>query len=146
MRRPGPAPLAGWLVGAPVMAYGAWGLLDAAADTHPADATRWIVGAALVHDLVWLPVVLAVAVALSRPLPRRARGPVSGAVAATAVLVAVAWPFARRYGADPANPSLLVRDAATGTAAYVAVVWAVAVAVVVRRRLRGRTGTGPEPE
>jgi hypothetical protein len=129
-------PVVGAAIGVPVMAFGAWGLVADGDRTHPAEAARWVVGAAVVHDALWLPALLVVGGLLSRAVPSPARGPVMAALGASAVVVAVAWPFAARYGADPTNPSLLVRDAAAGAAAYVAAVWVVALAVVARRLWR----------
>ena len=126
------APLVGAVIGVPLMAYGAWGAWhDPRAQAT--EAARWVVGVAVVHDAVWLPVSAVVAALVIARLPATARGPVAAAAALTAVLVAVAWPYASRYGANPTVPSLLVRDVATGTAAYVAAVWVVALAVVLRR-------------
>jgi hypothetical protein len=131
-RRGSRAPLVGAVLGVPVMAYGAWGAWqDPRAGA--AEAARWLVGVAVVHDALWLPVIAVVTTLATRRLPAVARGPVAAALAASAVVVAVAWPYAARYGANPTVPSLLVRDVATGTAAYVAAIWAVAVAVVARR-------------
>jgi hypothetical protein len=124
-------------IGVPVIAYGAWGAWhDQRAGA--AEAARWLVGAAVVHDAVWLPAVAAVTIVATRRLPPVARGPVAAALAVSALLVAVAWPYATRQGANPTVPSLLVRDVATGTAAYLAAVWAVALTVVGRRHWRSR--------
>lgn len=134
--------IAGLLLGVPLMAYAVRGALVDAGDTHPAELARWIVGLALAHDLVLAPVVLAVGVALRRRVPHPAWPPVRAALLASAVLVAVGWPFARGYGRSAGVPSLLPRDYATGLVLALVAVWLAAaawigVAVLLLRRRRG---------
>jgi hypothetical protein len=127
--------IVGLVLGTPGIAYGARGALVDAADTHPAELARWIVGAAVVNDLVLLPLAGAAAWALRRMIPAPAWPTVRAGALTIAVLTLVAWPFVRGYGRDPANPSLLPRDYATGLAVAVAVVAAVTAAVAARRVL-----------
>ena len=140
--RPWLPPLLGAAVGVPLMVAGARGLLVDSDLTHPPRAAAWLVGAAVAHDALWLPLVLLVAAGVARLLPTVARGPVAAALGLTAVLAVVAWPFAAGFGEDPHNPSVLVRNEAAGTAAYVAAVWAVAGVVVARRARAGRLPAG----
>jgi hypothetical protein len=110
----------GVAAGGPLLA---WGVIDALGDagrTKPAELVRWIVGAALVVDLIIVPVGLAAGRVIS------GRAPLRWALAATATLVVVGWPFARGYGSNPTNPSLLPRNYGAGITVAVAVVWAVA--------------------
>jgi hypothetical protein len=118
----------GLVVGLPVVAYGLRGMLVDADDTHPVDLARWIVGSALVTDLLVIPAVVAVGWLLRRLTPAGAWPAVRGALVTTGVLCLVAWPFLRRYGRDPTNPSLLPRDYGAGLARAVVVVWLVAAA------------------
>jgi peptide chain release factor 1 len=127
--------------GVPLIVAGVLGLLVDSDLTHPPRAAVWLVGAAVAHDAVWLPLVLLVAAGAARLLPTVARGPVVAALGLTAVLVVVAWPFAAGLGEDPHDPSVLVRDEATGTAAYVAAVWVVA-GLEVGRRARAKRRPG----
>jgi hypothetical protein len=120
--------LLGVLLGAPLIGLA---LLDGrtdAADTHPAELTRWIVGGVLVVDLVVIPGALLVARATRRW--RWLRWP----LAATGTILLVAWPFVRGYGRSASNGSLLPRDYAVGTLVAVAVVWATAALVTLARR------------
>ena len=69
----------------------------------------------------------------------------------SAVLVAIAWPFVRGYGRRSGNPSLLPRNYAVGLAAYLAVIWIVALAIVaaglMRRSVRrSRSNATPTSE
>lgn len=130
--------LAGAVVGVPVMAYGVWGLLEDSQRTRPSDAVRWIVGAAVVHDLIALPLLLGITLALVRPLPSWMRAPVRTGLAASAVLGVVAWPEIAGYGENPTIPSLLPRDELAGLLAYLAVTWTAVGLVLVQGAVRRR--------
>jgi F0F1-type ATP synthase membrane subunit c/vacuolar-type H+-ATPase subunit K len=110
-------------------------------DAQPQELGRWVVGAALVHDLLWLPLVALAGVALSRVARGRLPRAIAWAIATSAVLVVVAWPFIRGYGRQRGNPSLLPRNYAAGVAAYLVAIWIVALAIVgfgaLRRTIRG---------
>jgi hypothetical protein len=121
-----------------VMAYAVRGTFVDERLTHPFELARWIVGLAVLHDLVLVPVVLAVGAGLRRVVPARAWAPVRAALLATAVLSAVAWPFVRGYGRNGSVPSLLPRDYGAGLAAAVAVVWLVTALWIVLRAERRR--------
>jgi hypothetical protein len=126
------------------MAVGAWWALTERPDTHPFELARWVVASDLAHDLLVAPVVVAVGWLAGRLLPRPLRAPVRWAMATTAILCLVAWPYVRGYGRNPTVPSLLDRNYATGLAAYVGAVWAAAAAwaVVASLRARARHGAG----
>jgi hypothetical protein len=104
--------------------------------THPAELGRWLVGSAIVHDAVLLPVVLGIAVAARRVVSERAWPIVRWALSTTGVLLLVSWPFVRGYGQRASNPSLLPRDYATGVVVAIAAVWLVTGAVAWYRRRR----------
>jgi len=127
--------IAGLVLGVPVVAYALRGALVDAHLTHPAELARWIVGLAVLHDLVLVPVVLALGAALRCHVPALTWHPIRVALLTSAVLIAVGWPFVRGYGRDPNIPSLLPRDYRAGLLAAVALVWlAAAVWIVIRRR------------
>jgi hypothetical protein len=129
--------LVGLVLGLPVMAYAVRGTLVDAHLTHPAELARWIVGLAVLHDLVVVPTVLAIGLVLRRHIPMRAWGPVRAALLTTAVLALVGWPFVRGYGRNPGVPSLLPRDYTAGLLAALAVTWAIATAwIAIRHRRR----------
>lgn len=135
--------LIGLGLGLPVIGYGIRGALVDAADTHPPELARWVVGAALVHDLVVVPLAVAVALLVRRLTPPRAWPPVRAGLAATGVLALVGWPFVRGYGRDPTNPSLLPRNYGAGLAVAIGVVWLTVAAWVAWRAIRSRTGSKP---
>ena len=122
----------GLALGTPVMAWGVQGALGDAGDAHPGELARWILGSALVHDLLLLPAALVVGVAARRVLPEVAWPAVRWAMFTTAVLVMVSWPFVRGYGRLADNPSVLPRDYRAGLVLALLVVWGGAVVVAVR--------------
>lgn len=123
----------GVLVGAPLVVLGVLDALGDAGRTRPAELARWVVGTVVVVDLVVMPVALGIGRVL------RGRAPLQWALAASATVVVVGWPFLRGYGRNPNNPSLLPRDYGTGVAVAVVAVWLTAGAWTVaaaRRRRR----------
>lgn len=129
--------LIGLALGGPVIAYGVRGALVDAADTHPGELARWVVGLAVVNDLLVVPATLLVGLLARRWTPGWAWPAVRAGLLVSAVLAAVAWPLVRGYGADPANPSLFPRDYGAGLAAALGAVWAVVlVAALAARRHR----------
>lgn len=124
----GPGRWIGLALGVPFIAWGVRGIVLDSGETHPAELGRWIVGSAVVHDGVLLPVVSMVAVVARRLTPSRAWPAVRWALATTAVVALVAWPFVRGYGRRPDNPSLLPRSYGTGVVVALAAVWLVAAA------------------
>lgn len=115
--------LIGLILGLPLLAYGLRGVMIDAERTHPAELGRWIVGAAVVHDVLIVPVVLTVGVALRRWCPAGLWPSVRWALFTSAVLTALAWPFIRGYGRRSSIPSLLPRNYAAGLLAALAAVW-----------------------
>jgi hypothetical protein len=134
----------GLALGLPVMAFGLGGALVDAERTHPFELARWVIGLALVHDLVVVPVTLALGSALRR-VTGWAWPAVGWALAASAVLTAFALPFIRGYGRDPTIPSLLDRDYALGLAVFVAAVWGIAAVVIAATCWARRSGGRVRP-
>lgn len=144
--RPGrlfwPAVAAGWVV----MGVGAWGLVSEAEKTRPTESIRFVVGAAVLHDLVLAPVVVLAGWALARAVPARARGPVQVALMVSAVVALFSIPFVRGYGKVAPNPSILPRNYGAGLAVILSVIWAVTAAVGAGRwwtARRAPPATGP---
>jgi len=117
----------GAVIGLPMLAYGVWGAIDERSRTKPWELARWVIGADIVHDAIWAPVIVAASWLIGRLIPRIAQTPVRWASATTAVLALIAWPFLRGYGRDASIPSLLDRNYATGLLTYIAVVWVIAL-------------------
>lgn len=129
--------LVGLALGLPLLAYGVRGVLVDARRTHPGELARWLVGSAILHDVVLVPVVLLASVLVVRLAPAWARVPALWALATSAMLALYAWPFLRGYGRNPSVPSLLARDYVAGLAAYVAAVVVIALAWALLRRRTG---------
>jgi hypothetical protein len=130
----------GWLV----IAWAVRGLWRQRGGTVPRGFARWFLGAGLVHDLVWLPIVVVAGVA-TRRLPAGTRWPVQAGLATTAVLTVFSWPLLRGYSRRSSNPTVLPLQYGTAFATVLAVVWcavALAIAVPVVRRRR-RPGVEP---
>lgn len=126
--------VAGVLIGSIFGVIGTRSLLGAARDTHPLDAARWIVGLALVHDLVLAPFVLVIGVAVRRLVPAAWRSLVGSGLLVTGVVTLVAWPLVRGYGRLPSNPSIQPRDYGAGLGMTLALVWTVVLALGLRVR------------
>jgi hypothetical protein len=119
----------GWLV----ITIGIRGILDDSSATRPGDLARWFVVLLLVHDALLVPVVLIVGWLLGRVLPAGAVVPARLGLAASALIVAVAFPLVRGYGERGANPSLLPLDYGRNLAIALGLVWLVIGLIAIGR-------------
>jgi hypothetical protein len=131
----------GLVAGGGLMAYGIVGMLGASAATQPDNLAAFLLGAGIVHDAFIAPAVVIVGWLVTRLLPPLARVPVWFALAATGLLVTFTWPLVRAWGRRIANPSLLPYDYGRNVVIGVAVIWAVALAEIVRRVVVARRAT-----
>lgn len=138
----GPVFIMGCVVGGACMAFGVISLLTHAGSTKPVNFAFFFVGLALLHDLVLVPVVLAVAWILRKGSPKVARGLIMGAVAVSAIVIAFAIPGLRGWGLQDGNPSFLPRNYAFGLAVSLAVIWLVTGLLLARRLSHARRSTG----
>ena len=136
----GPAFIVGCGVGGACMVFGLVALFTHAGSTKPVNFASFFVGLALLHDLVLVPVVLAVAWVLRKGSPKSARGLIMGAVAVSAIVAVFAIPGLRGWGLQAGNPSFLPRNYAFGLAVSLAVIWLVS-GLVLARRLRRMQGS-----
>jgi hypothetical protein len=127
---------AGWAI----IAIGLRGIVSHRLDTRPANLAKFVVGGALIHDLVVAPVVIVLAVALARSVPGRARATVDGALLVTAALALFSYPLVRAYGLATHNPTSEPRNYGANLLLVLGVVWAVAAVMVVVRLRPGRPG------
>jgi len=123
----------GLVVGGAVMAYAVWGMVDQYDAANPPALARWLIGGALLHDLLLAPIVTVVGLVLARLLPRRARGTVLAATALSVLVIVFSIPMVRGFGARPGNPSALPLDYGRNVALVVGAVWVVAAVVVALR-------------
>jgi hypothetical protein len=131
----------GLAIGTVLMVYGAVGLLGASAVTRPRNFATWFLGAGIVHDAVFAPLVVLVGWLTLRLVPRIARNPVRVALGFSVLLVATTWPLVRRWGARSANPSLLPLDYGRNVVLGLVLIWLVTAAIVVIRLTRARSST-----
>lgn len=127
----------GWLV----IGIGLRGVFQHTIDTRPASLARFVVGGALLHDLVVAPLVLLVAFGVTRTVPRRARPVIQAAIVITAVVALFSYPLVRAYGRATHNPTSLPHNYALNLTIVLSAVWAIAgIFILLRtRRLRART-------
>jgi hypothetical protein len=121
----------GWVI----IAYGLRGMIHHRLDTRPANLAKFAVGGALIHDLIFAPLVLLVGTVISRSTPAKVRGIVQAALIVSGTLVLFAYPLVRGYAHALRNPSSLPHNYTANLGIALAIVWAVAtVAVMVRLR------------
>jgi hypothetical protein len=124
----------GWCI----IAYGVRGLLHHHVDTRPGNLATFVVGGALLHDLLFAPVILLVGVLVARMAPKRGRAVIQAALVISGVLALFSYPLLRNYARVLHNPSSLPHNYTANLAAVLGVVWAVAAIVLVFTLARGR--------
>lgn len=96
----------------------------------------------MVHNLVLVPVVLAVGLAVRRFVPTPFRAVVQAGLLRSAIVILYALPLVLGLGSTGGNETILPRDYGGGLLVVVAVIWAttfvagLAVVVVVAHRRR----------
>jgi hypothetical protein len=125
-------------VGWGVIAYGLRGLLQHHIDTRPANLAKFVVGGALVHDLLFAPVILLLGVFVARTAPRRARAGIQAALIISGCLALFSYPLVRNYAKALHNPSSLPHNYAANLALVLGVVWGLATAALLLRGFRKR--------
>ncbi len=130
---------AGWAV----IAFGVRGIFEKAIDTRPGQLGRFVVGGALLHDLVVAPLVIAVGVVIVRVVPRRGRAVVQAAVVVSAAVALFAYPLVRAYGLAANNPTSLPHNYAANLLGVLGLVWTAAAVVLLIRWRGARTATQP---
>jgi hypothetical protein len=140
--RPGLGFWIGLAFGAPVMLYGAYELVQQVGWPRTFDVAKWLGGGLLLHDLVLVPIVLAVVWAIGRVSSPVLRNPLRAGVLGSALIVAVGWPALRGYGNKPDNATIHPLDYGTSVLTALAVVWGVValwVVLALVRRPRARS-------
>jgi len=132
-RRAGPlfwiSAAAGWAV----IAWGLRGIFEHSIDTRPGNLARFVVGGALLHDLVVAPLVILAGVLLARVVRGRARAVVQAALAVSGMVALFSYPLVRGYGLALNNPTSLPHNYTANLLVVLGVVWAFAAAAVILR-------------
>lgn len=123
-------------IGWAVIGWGVVGIFANSLDTRPANLARFVVGGALLHDLVVAPLAIVAGVLIVRAVPGPARAPIQAALAVTAIVTLFAYPLVRGYGLAANNPTSLPHNYALNLAILLGVVWAVALAAIAVRLKR----------
>jgi hypothetical protein len=136
----------GVVVGWSLIAVGLVGIAGEGRDVPVGAFGRWIVGPALVHDLVVAPAVILIGVVVARLLRPPWRSIAAAALIVAGPVVLFAWPYVAGWGRSGANASVQPRDYGFGLAVLLAAVGATAVLlalieVVRRARARPRSVT-----
>jgi hypothetical protein len=127
---------AGWAL----IFWGVRGALHHHIDTRPSELARFFIGSALIHDLIFAPVVLGLGVLVARLVRGRWRAPVQTALLISGSAALFAWPEVRDYARVIHNPTSLPHNYTANLLVVFAVVWVVTAIVAVlawRRRSAG---------
>lgn len=128
------ARFAAYAAGTALIGYGLSGIV---ADVPVRRWAAWFVGAAVLHDGVLVPAVLAAGV-VTGWIPVAYRRVLRGALVVAACVTAVAIPLVLGYGRRPDVPSQLPLPYGRNLAIVVGVIGAVAVAMLALRAVAGR--------
>jgi hypothetical protein len=122
-------------VGWAVIIFGLRDLLHHHLDTRPPNVARFVIGGALIHDLLVAPVVLAVGLAVARIVPGSIRAIVQTAFIVSGTVTLFSYPLVRGYAHILRNPSSLPHNYTANLAVVLGCVWGIAaIAAVIRLR------------
>jgi hypothetical protein len=130
------------LAGLLAMAYGGWRLHDLGWANARATVV-WLIGGVVLHDAVFAPLVLGVALVALHVVPRHTLAPCVVALVVLVPVTLVGIPELGRFGARADNPTLLDRPYWLGWSllvTLVVVLVTVGAAVAARRRPAVRGG------
>lgn len=91
----------GALLGAALIGYGVYGMLHDPYIQRPMDVLRWVAAGLVLHDGVWLPLVMLLGALVSRAMPAPIADLLRGALVIAAATTAIALPGMLRAHADP---------------------------------------------
>lgn len=87
---------------------------------------KYVIGFDFVHDLIVAPIAFSVGWLTTRMAPAKLRAPLTFAMFASAIMIAVAWYPLHRSAAYKGNPTFQPLNYATSLATTLAVVWTIA--------------------
>lgn len=118
-------------VGWAIIGWGVFGIFSNSVDTRPANLAKFVVGGALLHDLLVAPVLILAGVLIGRAVPTRARGPVQAALVVSGIVALFAWPLVRGYGLAINNPTSLPHNYGRNLLIVLGLVWTAAAAAIL---------------
>lgn len=124
--------------GLAAIGYGIHGLVGMRSATNPPNAAQWLVGGIVVHDLLVVPVTMAVGLVLTRLVPAPFRAVLQGALLISGAVALASLPLWRGYGGPADNPSVNPLPYGRNLAIVLGLVWACATAVIAVRAVRVR--------
>lgn len=125
----------GAALGSGIIAFGLIGALSQSGATRPAQLVTWTIGAAVFHDALLAPLVVAFGLATARWVPVAVRVPVRIGLALSGLVIAMAWPYVRGYGYRASNPSALPFAYGRNLVILLSIIWMSVTAVTVVARL-----------
>jgi hypothetical protein len=126
------------LVGWGLIGWGLRGIFLHHVDTRPTNLAKFFLGGALVHDLIFAPLVILGGYLIARAVPKSWRAYVQVALMISGVLALVAYPEVRDYARILHNPTSLPHNYTANLAVVVAAVWVATALVAAVRRVRRR--------
>jgi hypothetical protein len=126
------------LMGWGLVGWGLRGIFIHHVDTRPSNLAKFFLGGALVHDLIFAPLVILGGYLIARAVPASWRAYAQVALIISGVLALIAYPEVRDYARILHNPTSLPHNYTVNLAVVVAAVWVATAAVAVARRLRRR--------
>ena len=132
--------VAGWAI----IAWGLRGVLHHHLDTRPPELLRFVAAGILAHDVVFVPLMLAAGLVVSRAVPGPARALVQAVLFISGVVALFAYPEVRGYARVLHNPTSLPHNYAAHLAAVVVAVAGATAALGLRERA-ARPGAGSSP-
>lgn len=117
----------GLVLGVPVMAYGALGILRNSGLTAPVNFVFWFVGGNLVHDFALAPFVFVVGFLLRRKVPARWLAPVQWAMVLSGIVVLFSLIPLAGLGRSRLEPTVQPLNYGLGLVIVVAAIWATAL-------------------
>jgi hypothetical protein len=125
-----------YAAGAVLIAWGGYGLFTNTQHPQPVPWLQFFIGANLLTDVVIVPAVIVVGLAVARLGSARLRPYVSSALVLSGVVLLVALPLLLGKGLRSDNPSIQPLDYPRGLLVTLAAVWAgVALVAVIRERM-----------
>ena len=121
--RPGVGFWIGLALGTPVMVYGAYELVQQVGWPRAFDVAKWLGGGLLLHDLVLVPIVLALVWVVGRIASPLVRNPLRTGILGSALIVAIGWPALRGYGYHSDNPTIHPLDYGTAVLTALGLLW-----------------------